>query len=81
MQCAKLYLLRRAVSVSLRGEAVLLNPHDSKVPRFVTGLNLFLDSDNLIKTWLRIGKARCYDNEVLYLVLLPRNSHLIRRDF
>ena len=56
----------------------LLNPNDSKVPRLVTDLNLFLDADGLMRTRERIGKSEFYDYEVLYPILWPRNSHLIR---
>lgn len=56
----------------------LLNPHDGKVQHLVSNLNLVLDSDNLIRTRGRIDKARFFDYEVLYPVLLPIQSHLTR---
>jgi len=74
---AKLYWLKHEQSVHLKEEISFLNdPAKSKVPNLVNNLNLFLDSDGLVRAHGRLDRCKQINYNAKNPILLPKTSFL-----
>ena len=78
-QCAKIHLFQVMQRQSFVEEILYLKDPKGKIaPDLVRNLNLFLDSNDLLRSGGRIGKADAYEYDVLHPILLAKDHHLTR---
>ena len=76
---AKMYWIKQMQKESFQDELEYFQGNDkSKVPTLVDQLNLFLDSDGLLRSKGRISKTLYYSFDVLNPILLAPKHHLTK---